>query len=225
MTTGPQDIPAALVERILTPGGASRRIVAVMGPPGSGKSTFAETLRDALADRGAQVAILPMDGFHHDDAILDARGLRARKGAPETFDVAGLVHLVGRLRRNDEGEIAVPVFDRRLEISRNAARLIDPGIDTLIVEGNYLLLDRPGWSALAPLFDLTIALDVPEAELRRRLIERWRGFAIPEAEIPARVDGNDMRNGLTVLGHSRAADITLQETGAAGYLIKEEDRQ
>jgi pantothenate kinase len=97
-------------------------VVAIAGAPGSGKSTLAERLVSRLnecAERSA--ALLPMDGYHYDDRILIERGLRARKGAPETFDVLGLVHMLDRLRRNQEDEIAVPVFDRDLEISRAGA--------------------------------------------------------------------------------------------------------
>jgi pantothenate kinase len=84
-----------------------------------------------------------MDGYHFDDAVLNERGMRARKGAPETFDVGGLGHMLRRLKLNDEDEVAVPVFDRAIEISRAAARLISKTVSTIIVEGNYLLLDLP----------------------------------------------------------------------------------
>ena len=40
--------------------------------------------RDLLPEDSA--AVVPMDGFHYDDAVLTAKGLRQRKGAPETFD-------------------------------------------------------------------------------------------------------------------------------------------
>jgi hypothetical protein len=107
-------------------------------------------------------ALLPMDGYHYDDGVLIERGLRARKGAPETFDVLGLLHMLDRLKRNQEDEIAVPVFDRDLEISRAGARLIPRAVRALIVEGNYLLLDRKPWSCLRAMFDVTVAVDAPE---------------------------------------------------------------
>ena len=98
---------------------ARRTILAIAGAPGSGKSTLAERLEARLNECAAgAAAILPMDGYHYDDRVLIERGLRARKGAPETFDVGGLFHTLERLRRNEEDEIAVPVFDRDLEVSR-----------------------------------------------------------------------------------------------------------
>src|SRR5688572_27161103 len=104
---------------ILRRAAGARTLVAVAGPPGAGKSTFAEALADRLNEAAAgSAAVLPMDGFHFDDRVLEPLGLRARKGAPDTFDVAGLRHMLERLRRNQEAEIAVPVFDRELEIAR-----------------------------------------------------------------------------------------------------------
>ena len=86
---------------------ARRVMVAVAGPPASGKSTLAEVLVEAL---GAEAALVPMDGFPLDNAVLDARGLRARKGAPETFNVGRFLQAVRRLAV--EHEVVLPVFDR-----------------------------------------------------------------------------------------------------------------
>ncbi|MBU2961043.1 nucleoside/nucleotide kinase family protein [Citreicella sp. C3M06] len=204
-------LPDALVDRVVSLRGDHRRIIAVVGAPGSGKSTLAEALAEALSAQGISAAVLPMDGFHYDDGLLAAMGLRPRKGAPETFDVAGFSHLLTRLRANDEDQVCVPVFDRALEISRNAARMIPSSVEILIVEGNYLLLDAPGWRELRKHYDVSVMLDVPETELRARLWKRWQDHGIPEAEIPAKVEGNDLRNALTVLTQSLPADLTIPQ--------------
>ena len=113
--------PAELAARITAAaaGGPRRYIVAIAGPPGAGKSTLATDLAERIGE-GARV--VPMDGFHLDDAVLNARGLRHRKGAPETFDAAGFLHLLQRLRA--EEEVAIPIFDRTLELSRAAADVV-----------------------------------------------------------------------------------------------------
>jgi pantothenate kinase len=183
-----------------------RFLTALAGPPGAGKSTLAAELVAALG-QGAKA--VPMDGFHYDDAVLIARGARARKGAPDTFDVAGFRHLLTRLRTEDE--VAIPLFDRDLEISRAGADIVGPQDRILIVEGNYLLLNEAPWPDLAPLFDLTIWIDVPEAELDRRLMARWAHYGKTPDEARAWIDGNDMPNIRRVVAGSRPADLVIRQ--------------
>ena len=143
------------------------------------------------------------------DAVLTARGARARKGAPDTFDAAGFFHLLRRLRTEDE--VAIPLFDRNLEISRAGADIVGPQDRLLIVEGNYLLLNETPWDQAAPLFDLTVWIDVPEAELDRRLLDRWAHYGKTPDEARAWIDGNDMPNIRRVTMGSRPADLVLRQ--------------
>jgi len=191
-------------------GEGERRVVAIAGPPGSGKSTFAEKLEIGLnAKMAGYAAILPMDGFHFDDQVLIPRGLRPRKGAPETFDIDGFIHMLERLRTNAAKEIAIPTFDRSLEIARAGARIIPQAVRVVIVEGNYLMLDRDGWNSLR--FDTTIMLDVPRETLRQRLVDRWVRHGKSPDEIGLQVDGNDMINVDLVQKSSRLADFLIYE--------------
>lgn len=187
-----------------------RVIAAIAGAPGSGKSTLADALVETLNTRQPGcAAVLPMDGFHYDDLYLVPAGLRPRKGAPETFDVGGLAHVLKRLRARDEAFVAVPVFDRSLEIARAGARLIPAEVPIIVAEGNYLLLDRSPWSGLRPLFDVTVMVDVPEEILRERLTARWQGYGLSEAEIAWKLDGNDLPNGRVIRDESAPADYRI----------------
>ena len=199
--------PAQLAATIRAKAQAQGRfLTALAGPPGAGKSTLAAELVAALG-KGAKA--VPMDGFHYDDAVLIARGARARKGAPDTFDVAGFRHLLTRLRTEDE--VAIPLFDRDLEISRAGADIVGPDDRILIVEGNYLLLNEAPWPDLAPLFDLTIWIDVPEAELDRRLMARWAHYGKTPDQARAWIDGNDMPNIRRVVAGSCPADLVIRQ--------------
>jgi len=190
-----------------------RHIIAVAGAPASGKSTLAESLVGALnAERSGRAAVLPMDGFHYDDLVLEARGHRARKGAPHTFDVNGLRHLLLRLKANDENEVAIPVFDRSIEIARAGASILPQSVEIIVAEGNYLLLDADPWRSLHALFDVTVSIDVPEAILRERLTERWLSYQLSAEEIVAKLEENDLPNGRLVISESIQANLTLTST-------------
>ena len=202
--------PEALAQHLIALDPGRRVLCAIAGAPGSGKSTVAEALVARLNDlEPGAAALLPMDGFHYDDLHLVPAGLRQRKGAPETFDVGGLRHALQRLRANDEPAVAVPVFDRDIEIARAGARLIPQSVRVIVVEGNYLLLTHPPWDTLVPFFDVTVMLDVPEDELRARLTARWTHHDLSEHQIAWKLDGNDLPNGRVVRTESAEADFRI----------------
>lgn len=186
-------------------------IAAIVGAPGSGKSTFAEWLADELnAQKHGRAAVLPMDGYHYDDQLLKQMGRLKFKGASDTFDVHGLRHMLFRLRENKEDEVAVPVFDREIEIARSGARLISRSTEIILVEGNYLLLNDRPWNSLREFFDITVFLKVDEEVLLARLRNRWEKLGLDEDAIQHKLNNNDMPNGRFVSENSRAADFVVQ---------------
>jgi pantothenate kinase len=202
---------AGLLARLLAADPAARQIIGIAGPPGSGKSTVAERLVAAAnAARPGFAALLPMDGFHYDDRLLGELGRHARKGAPDTFDVGGLAHTLARLRARNEAAVAVPVFDRNIEIARAGARLIAQSVRLVVVEGNYLLLAEGDWAALRDLFELTVMIETSEADLNARLTRRWKNLGLAPEAIAAKVEGNDLPNGRRVIAQSARADLRLR---------------
>jgi pantothenate kinase len=205
MTT--EEIARTLINRA---GDKRRFIVAIAGPPGAGKSTLADALVVALQALCESAEVLPMDGFHMDNGVLQEKGLLSRKGAPETFDVRGFLDII-RSVRVAEGEVLVPVFDRSRELAITASRVIEVSTRFVLVEGNYLLLDRAPWSALDGEFDYEILISPPVATLEERLMDRWRGYGLSEEAARAKTQGNDLKNGALVRDHCRGADIILAD--------------
>ena len=132
----------------------------------------------------------------------------SRKGAPETFASEAFLDDLKRIRQGGR-EMSVPVFDRRADLSRAHARIISPVHRIVVAEGNYLLLDRPVWREMRELFDLSISLKVPEAELEKRLIDRWLSYGLDPDAAETRAKENDLRNARVVLGESARADIEI----------------
>ncbi|QES58222.1 nucleoside/nucleotide kinase family protein [Streptomyces venezuelae] len=187
-----------------------RRVLGIAGPPGAGKSTLAARLAAALGPERA--VVVPMDGFHLAQAELERLGRADRKGAPDTFDAAGYVALLRRLRApcTPHGPaVYAPAFDRSLEEPVAASIPVPPDVPLVITEGNYLLHDAGEWAAVRPLLDEAWYL-APAEDLRlERLIDRHVRHGKDPVHAREWVARSDERNArLVALGRHRA-DLVL----------------
>jgi len=161
---------AAVAQALQFAAGPARRVLGLAGPPGAGKSTVSATLVDALPP--GRAVVVPMDGFHLAQAELDRLGRGDRKGAPDTFDVAGFVALLGRLRAREDEVVYAPLFRREIEDPVACALPVPRGVPLVVVEGNYLLLDQGDWGRVRPLLDACWYVDLDDAVRVERLIAR-----------------------------------------------------
>ncbi|AYD90609.1 phosphoribulokinase [Actinomyces sp. 2119] len=191
----------------------SRLVVGLAGAPGSGKSTLATRLQDLLAQRGLLAGAVPMDGFHLSNAVLDALGRHDRKGAPDTFDVEGLLATLDRVRAQDLPEVLAPVYRRDLHEPVAAGTLVS-GPGAVVTEGNYLALDSYGWQEVRTRIDLLVFLEVPEEELVARLVTRHQDFGRSAADAGHWVRTVDLPNArLVASSASRCHEVwTLATT-------------
>lgn len=185
------------------------RMLGVTGAPGAGKSTLAALL---AAHRGATV--VPMDGFHLADVELVRRGLRDRKGAPETFDAEGYAALLRRVRAR-EPLVMAPGFERTLE-QPIAGALPIPGDAALVVtEGNYLLLADGAWPQVRAQLDTVWHVVTDEALRLERLVARHVAFGKSPAEARAWVERVDQPNAVLIEAAASRADLVLDLTNLA----------
>jgi pantothenate kinase len=164
---------AAALDALLADG--RRKLLGLVGPPGAGKSTLAQAIAEQFGDR---VQVVPMDGFHLAQVELERLGRASRKGASDTFDAAGYVALLQRLRgqRPDDDVVYAPAFRREIEEPIAGAIAVLPQTQLVITEGNYLLLDEAPWNAVAPLLDACWYVEVDDALRRARLVRRHEQF-------------------------------------------------
>lgn len=196
---------------------AKRTVVLLAAPPGTGKTTlalFLEQLAATIPDM-PRVQALGMDGFHYPNAYLDThevvedgerKTLRSRKGAPFTFDVEALTTAVADLKT--ERPHPWPAYSRELhDVVPDAIEITG---DIVLVEGNYLLLDEPGWRDLAALADRTAFLSADAAMLRERLISRKVAGGMGRAAAQTWYEASDGRNVGRVLASRHPADVELR---------------
>ena len=186
--------------------GSGRRVLGICGPPGAGKSTLATRIADAT-----NAVIVPMDGFHLANAELDRLGRRDRKGAPDTFDAHGYVHLLRRLRDQAEPTVYAPKFDRDLDEPVAGAIPVPDTAELIITEGNYLLLDAEPWTAVRQLLDEIWYLAPDEDQRVDRLIARHRSFGESPARARVHALGSDQRNAELVAATMTRADLVLRK--------------
>lgn len=184
-----------------------RVLVALAGAPAAGKSTLAAAVHRRLRDQRFRAEVVPLDGFLLDTSVLEARGLRQKKGAPETIDVLGFLHLVRRLKAG--GEVVAPIFDRSRDVAIAGAQVVPDDCQVVICEGSYLLFDEQPWRDLASLWDLTARIDVPLRELRARLIQRWLDHGLSRAAATRRAESNDVPNAERVIGRELPVQLLL----------------
>lgn len=190
---------------LVTSGG--RRILGITGAPGAGKSTLASDLIAALGDRAVGVG---MDGFHFAQRELARLGRTAWKGAPDTFDAAGYVALLRRLRAGGPDIVYAPEFRRDLEEPIGSAVPVRPDVPLVVTEGNYLLLDDGPWRDVRPLLDEVWFLAPAEDVRLDRLIARHRAYGRTEAEAKERAFGSDQANADVIAITAARADLVVR---------------
>lgn len=186
------EIQQAVAELRTRLASGKRILLGVAGSPGSGKSTFSACLAGALGSDAALV--VPMDGFHLGNAIIDGTPLRQRKGAPDTFDVGGYLSLLQRLVRRDEEVVYAPEFRRTIDEPVAASVAIPATVPIIITEGNYLLSDGPHWQQVRAQLDEVWFIDTPYDLRLARLVERHMLYGMDRAAAEAWANGPDAAN-------------------------------
>lgn len=187
--------------------GGSRVLLGITGSPGSGKSTFAAWLQRHFG--GQTAVVIPMDGFHLGNSVIDGTPLRQRKGAIDTFDAGGYLSLLRRLKRRDEDVVYAPEFRRSIDEPVAASIAVPAGVPLVITEGNYLLAEQPPWPLVRTTLDEVWFLDPPQELRLARLVERHMQFGMDRAAAEAWANGSDETNARLIDETRGSADRVL----------------
>ena len=191
--------------------GGGRKILGIVGPPGCGKSTLAAALLDLLGDDAVAV---PMDGYHLANVELARLGRAGRKGAEDTFDSAGYVSLLRRLKNQQGNEIVyAPEFRRVIEEPIANAIPVFPETQLVITEGNYLLLDHGHWAGVSELLDEIWYVDIDHSVRRERPVKRHMHFGRSQNAAEDWVANTDEPNAVRIEATKHRADVLFNWEG------------
>ncbi|KAF6833933.1 hypothetical protein CPLU01_05228 [Colletotrichum plurivorum] len=184
----------------------------------TGKTTLSQIVTTRLNKRSKvhdpssppPAAFVPMDGYHLTRARLsampDPANAHARRGAAFTFDAPAFHALVTSLREpllpgGASPPVLAPSFDHAVKDPKADDIAVLATHRIVVLEGNYLALDRAPWSDAARLLDELWFVDVDFEVARRRLIARHvkAGIAKDEEEADKRARENDLVNGREIV--------------------------
>lgn len=187
-----------------------RLLIGIAGAPAAGKSTLAASLTRTLnREFGAgYCCAVPMDGFHLANAQLSRLGLAMRKGAPDTFDAAGFVHLLRRLR-DREDLVYAPEYSRTLHESIGGSIPIPASVRVCLVEGNYLLIPGGQWAPVRRLLDLALYVETHERVRVNALLRRQQNRGLSREAARNWVFGSDEVNAALIGTTRQYADVIL----------------
>ena len=121
------------------------------GGPGSGKTTTAAKVCNIINTRNVKCIVLPMDGYHYYKKELDKmenpEEAHRYRGAPYTFNSKRFIE--DMLYAKNTGSGSFPDFDHSAGDPNEDQIKLDPSVEILLVEGNYVLLAEDPWCKLS----------------------------------------------------------------------------
>ncbi len=189
-------LAAELLETLSKSPDNKRYFLGITGCPAAGKSELANALLGEINCRTESdlAVVVPMDGFHFPNGILEKRGLLQIKGAPETFDINCFSELINRLYEFPDQIILCPAYDRELHSPVKDSITIKPFNRLIIVEGNYLLLNRSPWDLIRAKLDEVWYLDAPLDIIIERLFDRHVSGGTNKKEAERKITSVDVPN-------------------------------
>jgi type I pantothenate kinase len=154
-------------------------IIGIAGSVAVGKSTISRVLQALLArwPDHPRVDLVTTDGFLLPNDVLDARGLAARKGFPESYDVHALLRFLADLKAGAP-RVSAPVYSHLVYDVVDGDEVVVTSPDIVIVEGLNVLQVPPSRAGreeqfVSDFFDFSIYVDADEDDIHRWYTDRF----------------------------------------------------
>ena len=183
-----------------------RIIIGIVGKPGAGKSTLSSFLIGKLPTE--TVSLVPMDGYHLSNKVLEKLGRRDRKGAPDTFDSRGYAALLQRIASSSD-DVYFPIFHREIEESIAAEGVVTTTTKLVLTEGNYLLHNLDGWKEVSPILTESWYVQVNDTVRLERLVDRHHFYGKDRQAAHDWAHGTDENNARLVEATKEFADFLV----------------
>lgn len=199
-----------------------RLMIGIGGPPGSGKSYVAEQINWIISKGivpGCYSATLPMEGFYFPHHYLrhnyrnTSQGkvlLADVKGGPDTFDTVNMKEHLARLRSMEEEDIYWPGFAPEYNDILPRHYRVHQTINVVIVQGDFLLLDRGPFTGIPSMFDVTIYIESPAAAIISHLMQRRIRNGETELEAKEALKKVDLPNARIAESTRTRADLIIE---------------
>ena len=155
--------------------------------------------------------VVPMDGYHYTKNELNnfenPQLAFDRRGCEWTFNGCKFVRDVSLLKQNNCG--VFPSFDHNIGDPIENDIKVRHDDKYVLIEGNYLLLDKEPWVELKNLFDFTMYVDADHDMLRQRVIKRHVGVGYSLDVATYRFETNDLINAIEIEKCKYRADVII----------------
>lgn len=195
------------LEELLARKQNERILLGICGAPAAGKSTLASLLCSQWCKRNGSTAIVvPMDGYHHDNSVLEAMGILDLKGIPDSFRAEDFITKFKEIKADSAAKHYCPMFDRQSESSIANAIEVNASHKLIITEGNYLLLAKEPWRGLRDLLDRIWYIQANEDLIFPRLLARHKKGGKNQEASRQKVLSTDIPNARLVMQQQANAD-------------------
>ncbi|KEQ94282.1 hypothetical protein AUEXF2481DRAFT_5775 [Aureobasidium subglaciale EXF-2481] len=190
-----------------------RLLIALAGPPGSGKGRIAAKVAKIVNQSGVSCSVISVDGCSQ-DSHNDTSSILP-KSPSWTFKGAAAVDLVQQIQRQttEPNDLKSP-FTIHVEDVDSHNLNVAGDASIVIFEGLYVLCEDLPWARISSLVNERWFVEIDHEIGRQRVVKRFldTGFEKDYEAACTRYDENDVFNAEFINRTSKERDVTIKST-------------